>query len=904
MDIVEELRTNRESGAKRLESEYKAGLMTLAMRFCDSPSDAEELVNRTFAAVVEGIDDYLEQSAFFGWMCQILKNIHSLDQRRKSNRNEICTGEIPDIIDEAAQEEIYNSLDRSLVREALGKLEPEDREVLLLHYFMDVPIKKMAQILTVPTGTVKSRLHYARKALAAKLGVAARKPGGKALLLALLLFGLTALGAGIAGVSRVASRVSSPAATETSGQETSDSRQAETSNLQISTSSNLPQSLSGVAGSPQRGAEGSTFFSQGETMNLSITTRTTAALASALAIQAAIPATSATAGSVWQDALLWFNGPVDANNDGKWTGNKSENGVPRKCDGTGGATCEMPDARHGALASSNSQKLNYSTGSATVYQQSGFLIRTNDVHFTAWGNKTVAWPCLYLPQTPSGDQYVYSQRWSLEGGQLITGNQWTVLFRCRIDDFCTVGNNSWLWCTKTDTSKGGEEKEIRFGFGRNNNNTSDTTNNYVKVILGGGQNAFTDLYVATNEWLEVAVVVDGRAENHSIRASLARPGNVRWYRDFEVPYSHSSHTTNFYPKSIWIGGPRYYGSQNGNDNFRGDVQMLAMWNRCLSDREVCEAFGGGSPNLFRIGEENCTAEMFGGAAPASGATVTLDPLASDKRAFPTTLTPGATFRIPFSVDKYAANAAHWVRFKAQAGSASGTLAVALDSAALDPLSVSSGRNAYIWVPGEKFTIGDHVLTLTRTDGGSGSVKFDVIELGGAWSAGIADNSLADVTSDSTMNQTYIVNGKPVKYAPDTWYPDSLNLKEFVRYVGRNKSGTLHRPKTIVWNLPDGAAGKFGMQMSYKILYKGETPLTNSLVTTVNDSVAHTNNEVTGNLVSFKIEPEDGLFQDGENTIVLDFLQPTRTDGKTDWVSPDMVAIEPLRPKNPFAIIVR
>lgn len=102
----------------------------------------------------------------------------------------------------------------------------------------------------------------------------------------------------------------------------------------------------------------------------------------------------------------------------------------------------------------------------------------------------------------------------------------------------------------------------------------------------------------------------------------------------------------------------------------------------------------------------------------------------------------------------------------------------------------------------------------------------------------------------------------------------------------------------------GAAGKFGMQMSYKILYKGETPLTNSLVTTVNDSVAHTNNEVTGNLVSFKIEPEDGLFHDGENTIVLDFLQPTRTDGKTDWVSPDMIAIEPLKPKTGLVIILK
>ncbi len=65
MDIVEELRQNRESGARRLEAEYKAGLMALARRFCADESDAEELLNSTFATVVENIDDYIEQSAFF-----------------------------------------------------------------------------------------------------------------------------------------------------------------------------------------------------------------------------------------------------------------------------------------------------------------------------------------------------------------------------------------------------------------------------------------------------------------------------------------------------------------------------------------------------------------------------------------------------------------------------------------------------------------------------------------------------------------------------------------------------------------------------------------------------------------------------------------------------------------------
>ena len=84
MTIVEEIRKDRESGAKRLEAEYKAGLMTLARRFCTDPSDAEELVNATFAAVVDNIDNYLEQSAFFGWMCQILTNIYTMDSRRTS----------------------------------------------------------------------------------------------------------------------------------------------------------------------------------------------------------------------------------------------------------------------------------------------------------------------------------------------------------------------------------------------------------------------------------------------------------------------------------------------------------------------------------------------------------------------------------------------------------------------------------------------------------------------------------------------------------------------------------------------------------------------------------------------------------------------------------------------------
>ena len=201
MTIVEELRNDRESGARRLEGEYKAGLMILARRLCADPSDAEELVNRTFAAVVEGIDGFLEQSSLFTWMCRILNHIYSTDCRRKSRQMEVCQGDLSDVEDDRAQDEVYRNLDAALVRDAIDALSPEHRETLLLHYFMDIPVAKMAKILAVPAGTVHSRLHYARKALAAKLGVKAhemaRKPGAKALLVALALACTAALGAGI-----------------------------------------------------------------------------------------------------------------------------------------------------------------------------------------------------------------------------------------------------------------------------------------------------------------------------------------------------------------------------------------------------------------------------------------------------------------------------------------------------------------------------------------------------------------------------------------------------------------------------------------------------------------------------------------------------------------------------------
>ena len=187
MTIVEDIKVNRETGAKRLESEYKAGLMALARCLCVDESDAEELVYRTFSNVISGIDGYTEQSAFFGWMCKILVNCHANDMRRKSRRMETPVDGVPDAPDDGAAR-VFDEVDAKILREAVENLPEHLRETVVLHYFMDLPLAKVAKLLTLPVGTVKSRLHYARVILGQRLGATLKASSVRAVLL--LAFGL------------------------------------------------------------------------------------------------------------------------------------------------------------------------------------------------------------------------------------------------------------------------------------------------------------------------------------------------------------------------------------------------------------------------------------------------------------------------------------------------------------------------------------------------------------------------------------------------------------------------------------------------------------------------------------------------------------------------------------------
>ena len=178
-NIVEAIRKDRKIGAERLVIEYKDRLYGIAFGLCGDAAEAEDLVFRTFEQVIARIDDYHEEDAFFGWMHTILRNYYLMSQRGNVSRKTVPVGgldEMDEIAGSVDADTVVAAIDGDILRKVVDRLPAEMREVVVLHYFMNQPIGKIAKILSIAKGTVKSRLYYARLAIGMRLGVAIRKP--------------------------------------------------------------------------------------------------------------------------------------------------------------------------------------------------------------------------------------------------------------------------------------------------------------------------------------------------------------------------------------------------------------------------------------------------------------------------------------------------------------------------------------------------------------------------------------------------------------------------------------------------------------------------------------------------------------------------------------------------------
>jgi RNA polymerase sigma-70 factor (ECF subfamily) len=164
-DLVTRIADGDEEAFRGLFRRYAANASALAKRIVRQPFLAEEIVQETFLAVwrhPEGYDE--ERGTVKAWLMGMVHHrAVDLVRREESQRRRAESAQAQDSVLEDADvaesvvEELGVPEERKAVRAALGELPPEQQQVIELMYFGGLTQSAIAERLSLPLGTVKSR---------------------------------------------------------------------------------------------------------------------------------------------------------------------------------------------------------------------------------------------------------------------------------------------------------------------------------------------------------------------------------------------------------------------------------------------------------------------------------------------------------------------------------------------------------------------------------------------------------------------------------------------------------------------------------------------------------------------------------------------------------------------------
>ncbi len=164
-----------EAAFREIVSRYKNGLYAFLRHFLNQQDLIEDVFQETFLQLFTSRDSFDPERPLRPWLFTIAAN-KAKDALRKQQRTAAATiGTIADS-QEMSFDDVLNSLASddtmpyeeledgevaSQVRQVIADMPANLREILILAYFNKFSYKQMADVLSIPIGTVKSRLHTA-----------------------------------------------------------------------------------------------------------------------------------------------------------------------------------------------------------------------------------------------------------------------------------------------------------------------------------------------------------------------------------------------------------------------------------------------------------------------------------------------------------------------------------------------------------------------------------------------------------------------------------------------------------------------------------------------------------------------------------------------------------------------
>lgn len=172
--LIDETLNGRSAAFGQLVQKYQDRLYNTVVHVVDSREDAMDVVQEAFVQAFVKLDSFERSSAFYTWLYRIAFNAAASHRRRKK---QVLS------VDQARQDTGIEPIDGQLgpgerieldercqqVQEAIAGLSEEHRSVLVLREIDGCCYETIAEILRLPVGTVRSRLHRARLQLRSQL---------------------------------------------------------------------------------------------------------------------------------------------------------------------------------------------------------------------------------------------------------------------------------------------------------------------------------------------------------------------------------------------------------------------------------------------------------------------------------------------------------------------------------------------------------------------------------------------------------------------------------------------------------------------------------------------------------------------------------------------------------------
>ena len=156
--LMVEFQGGSRAAFEELFARYRRPLYCLFGRRLNNPARAEDLVQETFLAVIRAASRYEPRALVRTYLYGIALNLLAAERRKfPASSTQVQAAAEP--MTEGAPESVL------WVRQALEKLDSQDREILMLREFEQLSYSEIAQLLRIPVNTVRSRLFRSRLAL-------------------------------------------------------------------------------------------------------------------------------------------------------------------------------------------------------------------------------------------------------------------------------------------------------------------------------------------------------------------------------------------------------------------------------------------------------------------------------------------------------------------------------------------------------------------------------------------------------------------------------------------------------------------------------------------------------------------------------------------------------------------